>query len=707
MPIPSEVKKYEEQINLDLFHDMIDFITRTAGATGTQYQMLRVRCPFLHFDSDKSDFQEKYGFLYLGELLERYEERFGMTIQDLRAIALALGYTKDIVTDEMFVGNQYNSFLQKVRRLSKDDLYLTGALCLLSEGQNDAADTIQQLYRYAYTKTEEVVFVCGIFPSFEDAFPKLKAHLLVFLGKGRTMPVLGNTRALNWMIGRIQPLLKSSRAKDMLLFRSLYALPTSHVKAGSRHHNVLLEHGYTHLEIAYANAMTIQHRTVRGVLQYHSIVTEKVVVSLFATVLGCETALPEHVYTQLSKLYRDHAKFKIRCYGQERLVDALEENEVRIRTAETFVWFSEHTSIDHTVFRGFDIMDPHWDLLAREMEPTKYLQLFEMELHDAMDAESIWAHIRRYDTLTGTHYLDIYWNKQNGAQFSLLIEKGILDLWQAFQNSLDSNGEKQKHEMLSRIRFYLRGMDTIYAYRFYEQFLPCYGFEGLRRYFGGMEDFTDSLVHMSHYSKDATITIRLFQDYLTQEMRLQLLAWLDEYFFMWEPVRYLKFILAVLQYKEIGTLLDSKTLRSLFDLVMDDSELVKDCRSVLKQRYLSAEELQSEAEAKKAAEFERQRQKQLERIQYLRDDYEQKTDGSISSVLGYLKQYRPYQEEYDLSAHIAREHLDSLLIQVRHQLVPAEGSALLILCAHLVKRDVMTYEEARRHIANTTTKEAA
>ena len=89
MSIPSEVKIYEDQINLDLFHDIIDFITRTGGATGSQYKMLSVRCPFLHFENDKSDFQAKYGFLYLGELLERYEERFGMMIQDLRAIALA------------------------------------------------------------------------------------------------------------------------------------------------------------------------------------------------------------------------------------------------------------------------------------------------------------------------------------------------------------------------------------------------------------------------------------------------------------------------------------------------------------------------------------------------------------------------------------------------------------------------------------------
>lgn len=89
--------------------------------------------------------QEEYSFLYLGELLERYEERFGMTPQDRRAIALALGYTTSIATDGMFVGSQRADFIQSVRRNAPGDIYLTGALYLLHEGQSDGPAYENQL----------------------------------------------------------------------------------------------------------------------------------------------------------------------------------------------------------------------------------------------------------------------------------------------------------------------------------------------------------------------------------------------------------------------------------------------------------------------------------------------------------------------------------------------------------------------------------
>ena len=38
------------------------------------------RCLFYDNTANASGLQDKYGFLYLGELLERYESRFGMAL---------------------------------------------------------------------------------------------------------------------------------------------------------------------------------------------------------------------------------------------------------------------------------------------------------------------------------------------------------------------------------------------------------------------------------------------------------------------------------------------------------------------------------------------------------------------------------------------------------------------------------------------------
>lgn len=87
MTLKTELQAYGAKINLPLLNNITAFVLDTTEATRAQRAELRQQCPFLTQASGEA-FQEKYGFLYLGELLERYEERFGMAVPDLRAIAL-------------------------------------------------------------------------------------------------------------------------------------------------------------------------------------------------------------------------------------------------------------------------------------------------------------------------------------------------------------------------------------------------------------------------------------------------------------------------------------------------------------------------------------------------------------------------------------------------------------------------------------------
>src|SRR5699024_11626106 len=62
---------------------------------------------------------EAYSLRYPGEVLERFEEKLGTDIRILRALALALGYTRRCQADTMFVGNQRNDFIQKLRKIGR------------------------------------------------------------------------------------------------------------------------------------------------------------------------------------------------------------------------------------------------------------------------------------------------------------------------------------------------------------------------------------------------------------------------------------------------------------------------------------------------------------------------------------------------------------------------------------------------------------
>ncbi|MDE7260833.1 MAG: hypothetical protein K2N78_02040 [Oscillospiraceae bacterium] len=620
MRLQTELQAYSAKINLPLLDSIVAFVLDTAEATHAQRAGLRRQCPFLSMSASGSAFQEKYGFLYLGELLERYKERFGMTVQDLRAIALALAYTRELTTPEMFVGPQRDDFLRKIRKSAGGDIYLSGALYLLDEGKDGATDRELKLTGADFDSTEDLLFVLGLFHDWEQAFPHFKPQLLRLLGRERTMPVLGNTTALNWLIAWLAPQLKSTKGKDIALFRALCALPTSYVKADGKPHGVLLEHGYASLEIAYANMMSVLAQPVDGTLRTDSIVSEKIAVALFHEALYSDTPFTPDVYEQLSTVYRLYERFSIRCYGHERLLQALEP-DTRIRNADTFLWFSTMADIYSPVFSSFDVMDSRWDALAGTLTPKQYRPLFEACLDDGMAQEEIRSRLDRYRELTGSSYADCYWEHSYGNRFGLLVNKGILDLWSLFRNSLGEDGRIDKPEMVANIWGYVRSIRTPQAFQFFEQFFSAYDVEGLERFFGyHHRDFPDALIKRQHYSNDPII-LDLHRDYLDGDGHRLLLRWLEMFIFTYQPEKYMDLITAILRDEAVAGLFSAGEQRELFDLIAKQPGRNQGILGELKRHYLTEDELRAERDAEAAARRVSELRQREEMVQGIRGRY--------------------------------------------------------------------------------------
>jgi len=695
MPLQTELSAYTAKINLPLLNSIVAFVGDTAEATHAQRTEQYRRCPFLSAQ-DSSTFQEKYGFLYLGELLERYEERFGMSVQDLRAIALALAYTRELTTGEMFVGPQRDNFLRKVRAMADGDIYLSGALYLLDEGQDGAAKRELKLTAAKFDSTEDLLFVLGLFCDRERTFLNFKPELLRLLGRERTMPVLGNMTALNWMITWLIPQIKSVKGKDMALFRALCALPTSYVKADSKPHSVLLEYGYTPLEIAYANMMTVLAQTADGCLQTKSIVSEKIAVALFHEALTSETAFVPEIYDRLSLVYRQYGTFKIKCYGQERLTEALKET-TRIQNVDTFIWFSKHVDIYHPIFSSFNIMDSRWDLLATALEPKQYRPLFEFCLENDMDRDEIQHRLDRYRELTGKNYADVYWENSYGNRFDLLVNKNILELWDLFQNCLDENGQIVKSEMAGNIWGYVHRISTIQAYQFYGKFFDAYGAGGLERFFGYRHrDFFEALAERQSYG-GGPFRLKLRRDFLDTDSHRQLLRWLEEYIFTYRPEDYMLLMTAILQEKFAAGMFTPEEQRKLFDLTAQRPDISRDTLNTLKHRYLSEAELQVEKEAQDAARRDAEQQRQAALVRGIRERYGEMS-GSFSEVTKFLEEYRYHWDKLPIACRIVREGLDGLLSSKNYELDGQEAARLLSVCGKLVKQKAMGFTEAQNYI---------
>lgn len=700
----SNMSAYAAQINLKLMNDIIIFVVNAAKANTAQQKELRTRCifPLSPSQAAASAMQREYGFLYLGELLERYEERFGMTLPDRRAIALALGYTRDITTPEMFVGRQEGQFIQAVRRHAdaEPDIYLTGALYLIHRRECTLVVLEDHLKKWTYTKTEELIFAMSLFPNREQAFAQFSGQLVNLLGKERTLPVFGNTDILNYAFAMLFPLKKQMKARSMDLLRALLSLPVSFVKEGSKHHGWLLKHGYTPIEIVYANAAALCSQCVPGGPGRKSLTAEKLIVALFRTVLPYDKVLPTEVYQQLTQVYQMYSTFDVKCYGEQRLADTLRSG-LQIQTPETMAWFVRCTGEHlHPATASFDIMEPKWDSLAVSLDAEAYRKLFADCLGEDMNPAQIQERLSRYQALTKGNYTDCYSMEYSGSKFSLLVKTGIIDLWTAFQSCLREDGDVSDTILLRHIKDYCRGVKTIQAFEFLKQFLHQYGYQGKKLYLDQYQHgFEYELWEQKGYGS-SEVTLKLHRDFLADDLEGQrlLLNWVDEYFFTHKPHCYLDFVIVVLKDEAVSALLSPEDRRGMFDAVISQSKLSSYDASQLKQRYLTPEEQQAEQVAKEAARAEKERQKRLNMIRDIESCYADSNDGTFGFVMKYLDKYRYYSDQKPIAHCTVRDGLEQLLHDNGYALVPDEANRFLIVCRELFHSSTLSWAELQSYI---------
>lgn len=687
----TEMQAFVKKINLTLFNDLFAFILDTAKADHELQWNICHSCILADVNHGPGAIQEKTGFLYLGELLERYEERFGMPEADLRAIALALAFTRDLLTANMFVGRQKEDFLDKVKLAAKNDIFLTGALFLLEEGTSDWE---QALWEKEYGMTEDLVFALGLFPDFNGAFDHFKPQLLRLLGSGRTVPVLGNAKLIDWFASRLITELKGRRGKDMALFRALCELPVSYVKPGSKPYEILTQNGYSPLEIACANMLTVQSQEAAGVISLSSVLTEKIAVRLFVEVLSTEETVPQEIYRFLAELYPTYAKFRIKCYGEHELLPVLEK-QAEIRTPEAFICLAGIVNVSSLLFDCFDVLDSKWDKLARELPAEQYREVFCGHLNHDMNADELRTRIARYDALTGTSYVEYFYEGTSISSFGLLVEKGVIDLWQAFSESLDENGTVVRPVMLKNISRYIYGTFTLEWFRFLEKFLEHHEILDLHRFFPEHPVcFFEPVVRYSEYEN--WVEINFNWEFLDDGMRRQLLGWVQEYIYLRFPMQYTALLVKVLFHEPASKALSWKEQRAIFDFLLENN-LFFGCEASLKQRYFSQEELEAEQKAKEAEQQEHKRQKEAQRLQGFYEEYA-KTENSFGKIRKYIESNRYFKEDSLTACTVVHEHLDSVLAAREYSLDSFAFADFLQVCGKLAEYGVMDMAQAQEYI---------
>ena len=122
----------KEKIDANSFQTMkhIIFLTSTKNDKIRYFEKEEADKRFLPIGKEQKE-EDAYTFQYPGEMLERYEEKIGDTVQIRRALAFALVTMSDFHEAQMYVGTQYENFLKRIEREAKTDIYLAGAMCFL------------------------------------------------------------------------------------------------------------------------------------------------------------------------------------------------------------------------------------------------------------------------------------------------------------------------------------------------------------------------------------------------------------------------------------------------------------------------------------------------------------------------------------------------------------------------------------------------
>lgn len=627
---------YQKVIDLTLYHAFAELIVQMAQDDEVRilYRQQEVR-QIWQRDQNVSGYFETYSLRYPGEVLERFEEKLGTDIRILRALALALGYTRQCQADTMFVGNQRNDFIQKLRRTAGTDVYLQGALYLLETDAPQRRARLDELAAREYARTEEALFVLSLFDDPEAGYQAMRPQLTRLFGPDQTLSLKWDFGVLEWFIRFYAEEAKRYRGKNDLVLRTLMKLPYMNMKPDSREFSVLLTAGYSMEEITLANSLAVWADRIPDRLSSKGIVAEKIAVACVRMLLNCPDGQPEEIYAYIGWLFLVYQKFEVKYEGYQDLWAAIQTG-LAPTAPRTILWMNQE--IKKQFPYRFDVFDPRYDILANELSNEEYAELFTVQMLRSRAAIPLRRWLTRYQALTGAEYIE-YFNKRHWLtlrSFVLLVERKEINLWQFFEQH---KGDGARAHPLELLEEYALKISSWRCFRFAQKLFSQYTFSQLQEIFGDNFYFHQKFVKKESYYNKKVQSFSMVRPFLTAEQHRQLYDWIDASLFQTEPEYYDSFVLCALKAPVIQRIYDKPLLASVLRQLLTHDACSGYEVNQLKERFYSKEEMEADRKAtaeQEEQEKERQWQQQVMKCQEkLASCY----NGSAESLIQFMHGY--------------------------------------------------------------------
>ena len=627
---------YQKVIDLTLYHAFAELIVQMAQDDEVRilYRQQEVR-QIWQRDQNVSGYFETYSLRYPGEVLERFEEKLGTDMRILRALALALGYTRQCQADTMFVGNQRNDFIQKLRRTAGTDVYLQGALYLLETDAPQRRARLDALAAREYARTEEALFVLSLFDDPEAGYQAMRPQLTRLFGPDRTLSLEWDFGVLEWFIRFYAEEAKRYRGKTDLVVRTLLKLPYMNMKPDSREFSILLTAGYSMEEITLANSLAVWADRIPGRLLSKGITAEKIAAACVRMLLNCPDGQPEEIYAYIGWLFLVYQKFEVKYEGYQDLWAAIQMG-LAPTAPRTILWMNK--TVKRQFSYRFDVFNPRYDILASGLSKGEYAELFTEQMLRSRAAIPLRRWLTRYQALTGVEYIE-YFNKRHWLtlrSFVLLVERKEINLWQFFEQH---KGDGARAHPLELLEEYALKISSWRCFRFAQKLFSQYTFSQLQEIFGDNFYFHQKFVKKESYYNKKVQSFSMVRPFLTAEQHRQLYDWLDASLFQTEPEYYDSFVLCALKAPVIQRIYDKPLLASVLRQLLTHDACGGYEVNQLKERFYSKEEMEADRKAtaeQEEQEKERQWQQQVMKCQEkLASCY----NGSAESLIQFMHGY--------------------------------------------------------------------
>lgn len=594
-------KAYEKILDFPFYYQMRDLIVRSTEKTSGEKE----KRSFWGENVPERTMEDQYGLRYPGEVLERYQERVGQSREILRAAALALADKSKVLEDNMFVGSQKEAFLRKLRAFAGKDVYLGGALYLLSEKESERERLRTMLLGYPFSSTQEVLFVLSVFYGEFSTWERFYPLLLTFLGKRRTIRAYQNEGVFAWFIDQFEKEIKNSRGKDAEVLKALRELPFHHIKPDSRAGLRLAENGYSEQEILYLNLKIPPLSKLRDRLTKDSIVMERIAAAGCQSLFNAQELEDQCLFRLCTDTLQKYQKFAIKLEGYPGLKELL-TGRVSVKNVDFFCYLLglwKEKQLPDAWFHINLVAESRWDELAGRLPEKEYRNLFE-ECILAYGMKEMDAWLDRYKSLSGERYENIFWReKYDNAERILkeLILQEKYDIAAVFRQYMADAKAMAEEEckgkwnvMLQYIRSIGRKLYCHGIFQLWEEIDAAYGIQSLDQFMENRRMLTLAVnggdywgSSNDYYRRRESFWKNL--DFLDEEESMKLFFWAEEYFYRMEPEYYNDFLHWFIK-KAAPTLLPAKEGRALMEMMLNVVPLKSYEMDELRQMYYTPQE---------------------------------------------------------------------------------------------------------------------